>query len=208
MPKKRKSASPSAPAIVRDRIQDLRRIPVAALKAHPRNWRTHPKAQREAMAGVLAKIGYADALVVRPLADGFFEILDGHLRAELDPNAEVPCLVVDLDDSESEHFLLTHDPLGAMADAAADVLDGLIQAVPIDDEAVRAMVVDLAEEHLLEKPGKSRSKAADGEAEESAPVQSVPEKWQIVVDCDGEEDQRTLFERLREEGRTCRLLTL
>jgi hypothetical protein len=29
---------------------------------NPRNWRTHPKVQADALRGLLAEIGYADAL--------------------------------------------------------------------------------------------------------------------------------------------------
>ena len=54
--------------------------------------------------------------MVRELPDGSLQIVDGHLRAETTPDAHVPVLVVDLDDSEAEKVLATFDPLGAMAE--------------------------------------------------------------------------------------------
>lgn len=36
----------------------------------------------------------------------------------------------------------------------------------------------------------------------------IPEAYQVVVECDDECDQRTTYERLTAEGRTCRVLTL
>ncbi|MCP4549657.1 MAG: hypothetical protein GY835_24645, partial [bacterium] len=56
--------------IIRDRITELRRVKASELRPHPANWRTHPKAQQDALRGVLAEIGYADALLCRELPDG------------------------------------------------------------------------------------------------------------------------------------------
>ena len=47
---------------IRDRIVELRRVPANELRPNPKNWRTHPKAQQEALRGILAEVGYADAL--------------------------------------------------------------------------------------------------------------------------------------------------
>jgi ParB-like chromosome segregation protein Spo0J len=37
---------------------------------------------------------------------------------------------------------------------------------------------------------------------------AVPEMYQVVVECADEADQQAMFERLRHEGRKCRVLTL
>ena len=78
---------------IRDRIKDFRRVRASELRPHPRNWREHPAAQREALRGVLAEIGYAGALLARELPDSSLELIDGHLRAETTPDQEVPVLV-------------------------------------------------------------------------------------------------------------------
>ncbi len=65
---------------IRDRIRELRRVRASELRPNPRNWRTHPQTQRDALCGVLAEIGYADALLARELTDGSLELIDGHLR--------------------------------------------------------------------------------------------------------------------------------
>ena len=46
------------------------RVRAGDLQPNPKNWREHPKAQREALQGLLAEIGYADALLARELPDG------------------------------------------------------------------------------------------------------------------------------------------
>lgn len=55
---------------IRDRVKELRRVRGSELRANPRNWRTHPKAQRKALAGILKKVGMADALLARETPDG------------------------------------------------------------------------------------------------------------------------------------------
>ncbi|WP_455387461.1 hypothetical protein [Petrachloros mirabilis] len=104
---------------IRDRIKELRRVRAGDLLPNPRNWRTHPQAQQDALRGVLAEIGYADALLVRELPDGSLLIIDGHLRAETTPDEMVPVLVLDVDEIEADKLLLTLDPLATMAEENA-----------------------------------------------------------------------------------------
>jgi hypothetical protein len=183
---------------IRDRIQDFRRVPAHALRPHPRNWRTHPKAQQDALRGVLAEVGYADALIARELADGSLQLLDGHLRAELTPDALVPVLVVDVDDAEALKLLATLDPLAAMAETDARLLAGLVADVQTDNAALRAMLEDLAEANPLERGVGGR------EMDEV----TLAASYQIVVQCGDESRQRELYERLTAEGWKCRVLAL
>jgi hypothetical protein len=96
---------------IRDRIKELRRVRAGDLRPHPKNWRTHPEEQQNALRGILAEVGYVDALMVRELPDGSLQIVEGHLRAETTPDALVPVLVVDLDDKEADKVPAAFDPL-------------------------------------------------------------------------------------------------
>src|SRR6187401_133864 len=131
---------------IRDRIKDLRRVRAGDLRPHPKNWRTHPEAQQNALRGILAEVGYVDALMVRELPDGSLQIVDGHLRAETTPDALVPVLVVDLDDKEAEKVLATFDPLGAMAEPDEAQLEALLQGIETDSKALAAMLEQLAQD--------------------------------------------------------------
>jgi len=66
---------------IKDRIRELRRVRARDLLPNPKNWRIHPRAQADALRGLLAEVGYADALLVRELPDGQLMLIDGHLRA-------------------------------------------------------------------------------------------------------------------------------
>ena len=129
---------------IRDRIRELRRVAARDLVPNPKNWRRHPKAQVDALHGILAEIGYADALLVRELPDGRLVLIDGHLRAETTPDALVPVLVVDVNEEEADKILLTLDPLAAMAESDAERLKALLTTVCTDSEAVQDLLKRLA----------------------------------------------------------------
>lgn len=137
---------------IRDRIKDFRRVPASELKPSPRNWRTHPQAQRDSLRGVLAEVGIAGACLARQLADGTLELIDGHLRAETLPDAEIPTLILDVDEAEAVKILATYDPLGAMAEADPQKLDEVLRAVQTSSEAVAAMLSDLWEANKPDEP--------------------------------------------------------
>ncbi len=129
---------------IRDRIKELRRVPAGELRPNPRNWRAHPQAQHDALRGVLAEVGYADALLARELEDGSLMLIDGHLRAETTPEAVVPVLVLDVDEAEADKILLTHDPLVGMATVNDDQLAALLSDVETNNEAVQSMLESLS----------------------------------------------------------------
>ncbi len=121
---------------IRNRITELRHVRAGDLKANPKNWRKHPKAQRQALQSVLDDVGYADALIARETPDGELVLLDGHLRADLTPDAMVPVLVTDLNDDEADTVLATLDPLAAMAEANREKLAALVAGL---DDARQAL---------------------------------------------------------------------
>ena len=129
--------------LIRDRIVELRRVPARSLIPHPRNWRKHPKAQADALRGVLAEVGYADALIARETPDGL-QLIDGHLRAETTPDQEVPVLVLDVTEAEADKLLASLDPLAAMAGTDEDLLRELIAGIETESDALQALFDELA----------------------------------------------------------------
>ena len=123
---------------IRDRIKELRRVPASELLPNPKNWRTHPVAQQDALRGLLTEVGYADALIARETPEGLM-LVDGHLRAETTPDADVPVLVLDIDEAEADLMLATLDPLAAMATAENDKLSELLGSLSVEDPAIKQM---------------------------------------------------------------------
>jgi ParB-like chromosome segregation protein Spo0J len=183
---------------IRDRVKELRRVRAGSLRPNPKNWRTHPDGQRDVLRGVLAEVGYADALLARELADGSLELIDGHLRAETTPEAEVPVLIVDVSEAEAALLLATLDPLAGLAGRDDAALETLLAATEVQSAAVQRFLAQLnaEREELLEE--------ASGPPREVA----LRETFQVLVECDDEIEQRGVFERLTAEGRRCRAITL
>lgn len=129
--------------VIRDRVKQLRRVPASQLRPNAKNWREHPPEQLEALQATLAEIGFAGVEVCRELEDGTLELLDGHARAELAGDAEIPVLVVDLDDSEAAQLLATYDPIGAMATANAARLAELLSDFSTESAALQSKLDEL-----------------------------------------------------------------
>ena len=128
----------------KDRIKELIRVPAGDLLPNPKNWRQHPEKQRSALSGVLSEVGWADAVLARETADGLM-LIDGHLRTEVAPDAEIPVLVLDVSEDEADKILLTHDPLADMAETNAAALDSLMRDVNTGSEGVQEMLAELAD---------------------------------------------------------------
>ena len=135
---------------IRDRIRELRRVPVQRLVPHPKNWRRHPKAQKDAFAALRGEIGFAGVLLVRELSDGKYQILDGHMRAAMTREGLVPVVILDLTDEEAEKFLVTYDPLAAMAETDYERLKALLDTVQTDSAAVKELLRRTAGDSLWE----------------------------------------------------------
>ena len=130
---------------IRDRIKELRRVKASELIPNPKNWRTHPIAQQDALKGILAEVGFAGAVLARELDDGTLMLIDGHMRAEATTDQEIPVLILDVDEAESDKLLATFDPIAAMAESDAHALDALLRNVDTGSESLQKMLADLAE---------------------------------------------------------------
>jgi hypothetical protein len=182
---------------LRDRITDFRRVPARDLLDHDGNPRRHPQAQRDALRGLLEQVGIAATLTAYSSErnGGQLTLIDGHLRKQ-DFDCDWPVLILDVNDAEADLLLATYDPLSALAEYDKPALDQLLGRVKARSPALLAVVKDLAA-----KPGKGAASARD------QAISLPPEKFEIVVQCADVQQQRELYERLSEEGLTCRMRT-
>jgi ParB-like chromosome segregation protein Spo0J len=115
------------------------------LLAHPQNWRLHPDAQQQALAGVIDDVGFVRSILVNKTTG---HVVDGHARIAIlmrSGATEVPVEYVELDEAEEATVLATLDPIGAMAAADKAKLDDLMRQVQSDDERVQALMSEIAE---------------------------------------------------------------
>lgn len=128
------------------------------LLANPRNFRIHPKAQQDALLGVMREVGIVDDVIVNK-ATGF--VVDGHLRVSLaisEGQPTVPVKYVDLTEAEEALILATFDPISAMAATDKEQLDALLREAQTGEAAVQEMLAELANKEELYQ---SNSEARD-----------------------------------------------
>ena len=159
---------------IRNRITRLEYVKAGTLQPDSRNWRRHPKAQRDALQTVLASVGYADAVIAREV-DGQLVLIDGHLRADLDPDQVIPVLVTDLDEHEAGQVLATLDPLAAMATADNDALETLVKGLAA--KAQDTMAELMAKMHRVDLTPPGNTDPDDTPEPPAEPVSKRGDVW-------------------------------
>lgn len=142
----------SAPTAWRSRIVGHADVPPAELVPNPRNWRTHPAEQQQALSGALSEVGWVAQVLVNRTTG---HVVDGHLRVELAMNRgepTVPVVYVELSEAEEGLVLASLDPLAAMASAEKDALAALLAAIEPGDVALARMLANLADQHGIRRP--------------------------------------------------------
>lgn len=122
------------------------------LTANPKNWRSHGKAQRAALSGLLGEVGVVQGVVFNKRTG---LLVDGHLRVELAvKNGEdtVPVTVVDLSEEEEALVLATLDPIGAMAGTEAGAFLDLVDLVSTENDALKKLIDKQAIEPGVQPP--------------------------------------------------------
>jgi hypothetical protein len=160
----------------RSRIVRRADVDPAELVANEMNWRRHPRAQRQALSGVLDEVGWVQDVIVNVRTG---RVVDGHLRVELAQKRgepTVPVLFVELDEREEALVLATFDPLGVAASIDEVALSRLLETVAAESAAVRELLANLA------APLPSVDTMGSGDPDESPPVptqavSSVGDLW-------------------------------
>jgi len=143
----------AAEAPWRNRIVGHAEVAPSSLIPNPANWRSHPKDQQRALEGALGEVGWVAQVLVNRMTG---HIVDGHLRVELAlarNEASVPVTYVQLTEEEERLVLASLDPLAAMAEAEKDALAALLADVAPGDEALAAMLAELADHNGLRRLG-------------------------------------------------------
>ena len=135
----------ATPPKIANRIVSYGTKPASQFQGNPQNWRVHPPAQRQALAGVLESVGWA-APVIESARTGI--LLDGHERvwqALQAGDVDIPFVTVDVSENEERILLTTLDPIGAMAETDREALASLMADVQSDDARVQELIAGIAE---------------------------------------------------------------
>src|SRR5262245_22641258 len=183
----------------RNRIKRHVSIRAGDLVPHELNTRVHGLAQRVALAALYEEIGSARSLLAYEQADGRLKLIDGHLRASMDPDQVVEVEVLDVNDTEARTLLLAIDPLAQLADYEATTLSELRALVEPNSAAVRHIwdAISGAAAAVNETLANARQKTRED---------VLPEQFLVLIECTSEAEQTALLERFKAEGLPCKAL--
>ena len=171
----------------------MRRVPASELNANPKNWREHPPEQQRAMKGVLEEVGIAGALLARETPDGL-ELIDGHLRTEMNDATEWPVLILDVDENEADVLLASVDPIGALAKTNEVGLQTLLGNLNVDSDNLQSLLDELSNNTLIHDP----LQQTDGT---EAPMDL---EYLVVTQCESETQQVEAIKWLEQGGFPCK----
>jgi len=122
------------------RIKEHITVRAGDLLPNPDNWRVHPPGQVEALRSVIGEVGHvAESLVVKTRRG--LMLVDGHLRASLDPDEQIPVAVLDLTPAEQRKVLATFDVIGEMADTDDEKFRAILERAEATTEDFRKTLV-------------------------------------------------------------------
>jgi len=182
---------------IRNRIVGHATVRAGDLVPHPLNWRRHPPDQRRALEDSLCELGDIRSLLGYRLPDGRIQLIDGHLRRDLDPERSVTVELVDLTEEEAAKALLTLDPLAALAETDAVTARTLVASLETESASLRGLWWMVTQEKDVTR------QALEQPAEHAAPP---PERFLVLVECTDEAQQVELLRRFNEEGLRCRAI--
>ena len=177
----------------RNRIVRHVRVRAGELVPHELNPRVHSAGQRRALEKLYAEIGFARSLLAYALPDGRLKLIDGHLRAEMNPEQEVEVEVLDVNDAEARALLLAIDPLAQLAGYESDTLAELRRQAEQDSEAIKTLW------ETIEEAARKTKRDLDKAAERDLP----PEQFFVLIECADEAEQLAMLRRFQKEGLRC-----
>ena len=167
------------------------------LKPYDKNARKHQEADLSTIKASITEFGMSDPIGVWGEEN---VIVEGHGRylacKELGID-NVPVIHLDhLTDEQRRAYALAHNKTAEMSEWDIDLLgEELDDIFNID---MSDFGFDLTEEEEEPTAPTERKDLSD----------KVDETYEVIIECDNEQQQAEIYEKLREEGLTCRVLTL
>jgi hypothetical protein len=161
----------------RNRIVRYGEMPANEFLANPSNPRRHPASQREALRGSFDALGFIAPVLIN--TSGY--MIDGHARVEeclsRDENMMVPFIEVDLSPDEEALALASFDWITQMATYDQQTLSDLLQSIDTDNEALQALLDEMAQENGIDLLGDDEPAGDPGAQLDRA--QELKEQWGV-----------------------------
>lgn len=171
-------------------------LDICELTAYKNNAKLHPREQIEQIKESILENGFNDPIAVWGKDN---VIVEGHGRyialQELGYE-QVPCIRLDhMTDEQRRAYTLTHNKLTMNTDFDEELL-------ALELEELQELEVDVIGFDEIEDAEEAQPTERDDLSEK------VAEVFEVIVECADEMQQEEIYNRLSEEGLTCRVLTL
>ena len=182
-------------------------VPIDSVFQDPANARRHPDRNLDTIKASLARFGQQTPIVVD--AKGIIRKGNGtHQAAKALGWETIGIVRTSLKGAEATSYAIADNRTAELAEwdgtALAETLkalqseedEGIFEAAGFTEEELDAVLSGLADDLV------------DADPMEEAEPQSVPSRFEVVVECRNEPHQKSVFESLTSEGLSCRVLTL
>lgn len=183
----------------------VRELEVAALIPSARNARTHSPEQVAEIEESIKAFGFNDPVAVNTRG----ELIEGHgrvLAARKMGLPTVPGFVLDLTPAQERAYMLAHNKIALKAGWDTAMLLEELRAIEVDGLDITITGFSEVEVKALEAPPGSPGAAA---AAPGGTAQfNYQEKFGVLVECTGEAHQQQVYEDLKRQGHTVKVLTV
>lgn len=179
-------------------MPEYKRMKLGQLHEDPANARLHPEENLADIRASLIEFGQCEPLVVQKSSK---KIIGGNGRYKVMRELgwkECDVILLDVDNMKAAALGIALNRSAERAEWDEEVLNKLLSEIDDVGDELAASLNQLAEEIKEEKP----SESAEGEDQSD----SLEDKYCIMIECDDEQHQGALMERLEKEGIRCRLL--
>jgi len=174
-------------------------VPIRSLQADPANARKHTRQNLRAIERSLKRFGQQKPIVVNHQG----QIIAGHgtLAAAASLGwLEIAIVRSDLQANEAVAYAIADNRTAELAQWHTDILAQQLASLQIDPASPHE-ACGFDEQQMQKVIDQATGLDHD-------PPQHQPVVFQVLVTCDSESQQRSLYESLTDEGLSCRVLTL
>lgn len=176
------------------------RVPVDQLHFDPANVRRHNERNLDAIAASLARFGQVAPIVAT--RDSVVRKGNGTLAAAIQLGwSAIDVIYTDLTGSDAIAFAIADNRTAELAEWDEEALAHQLNALAEDDD-IDTLVTGFNADEL------KKLTAALEIGDATAGIEQPDTTYEVIVTCDGEADQQSLYERLHGEGLKVRVLTV
>lgn len=199
----KKKPSVAADVVARIKVAAIENVPIGTVARDLQNKRSHDRRNMEAIKSSLSRFGQIKPIIVDKA--GVVRAGNGTLAAAKELGwTEIAVSRPDLSDAEFNLFAIADNRTSDLSEFDDELLAQALGGLSSDDRLATGFTDDdLAElTRALQKESESAAASPGGIATGSA------DKFEVIIECDSEAQQKQLFDELGARGLSLRLIAM